>query len=1145
MSNSETGLREKAANHSLRLKPGMYVRTPWDIDREDGEYRDYRIGQIANIDELGNKALIFFLVEELGDEPNNVPRAYSLDYIRRCLILPNTEFTHVDDGVKGEILICCNKEINLGEFLDYFVRYKGRITQLPENELIVTSTRQDPKPQEQMRSYELHHPKYRSLRNEIIECYSELESTTFGIEDLVGSRVHLLSHQAEAIVNVLNSPTPRFMLADEVGLGKTIEACVILKALRRREEKFRTLVFAPDSITQQWHNELDSKFWLDFLMTYGTQDVQTDSPGSIISFEELQRNPMLSQILARDEWGLLIVDEAHKLRKDSALYDQISDLSKTISRLLLLSATPIQQRRDEFLALLRLLDPIRYQEISESDFGTILEAQDAIRKKIAYLQPVMNDKDFQPDEFLEEIDDLKDTLEDPVLSDLINDFSTSDDKFRKLNKAREIVAYICENYRVESRMIRNRRVSIDIDLPTRILDESYCYEPTETEMEVLEELYDYVDEYLGVKGTGQIEIEFCRILLHAAASSPHALLGLLETRQNMLNSLQGDEPDLEFDESLTTYASPRHEQSRIHAIMETAPFYQNEPDFMERLHWKTSRWLKLTDEVLEAQSPYNLDPERSHRFIQVIKSLKDCQLANSNAKTLIFSFWPATIDAVIPILKSFFGLKSLATFHSNMSPEELEYEADKFQSDDECQILLCDELGGEGRNFQIAEEIIHIDLPWTPSQIEQRIGRVDRLGRRGEVTSILPYAIETIEHDLFRIWNDAFELFTKSMSGMEIALEEIQDNLLLGIGNSVRRGISEVIPQMTELAQNLKEVVEQERYFEEGSINQPFRRSFSKVREKYRDGSVIREPLLEWAKLAGLTFDYSPHEDIVTFTPKDFNYRSIENAKFHPPNMEEALRRSRKQHDLVIKGTFNRELAVVREDLVFFAPTDDPWSDAIAGNALEAERGRCCAIHRISSDINSSWEGFELLYSYQINPKPLFTEGYYPSHLFSGQGYLLSSTLRFLISSDGKILKRSDPIWNIIKRPFENAVDKHLGRRSDTAHGLSHLRDLYPKDAWEEIISLVLDTANNILKDELSITDELALEASLDFARKMDGLKASISWKANNSGETITSHEKESLSEFKVVSKSLVVGIRYPRINLESFCFWIVESANK
>src|SRR5260370_23079252 len=149
----------------------------------------------------------------------------------------------------------------------------------------------------------------------------------------------------------------------------------------------------------------------------------------------------------------------------------------------------------------------------------------------------------------------------------------------------------------------------------------------------------------------------------------------------------------------------------------------------------------------------------------------------------------------------------VARFAAQVDMERLQAEGVAFQSSDRCRILLCDELGGEGRNFQIASQIIHIDLPWTPAQLEQRIGRVDRFGREGTVLSIVSFAQNWPEHELLRIWQGAYHLFTQSMSGLEIALETIQNRLLDAICESSREGIANLVDAMVDEAEKLRQAV--------------------------------------------------------------------------------------------------------------------------------------------------------------------------------------------------------------------------------------------------------------------------------------------------------------------------------------------------
>src|SRR5690606_15190898 len=118
---------------------------------------------------------------------------------------------------------------------------------------------------------------------------------------------------------------------------------------------------------------------------------------------------------------------------------------------------------------------------------------------------------------------------------------------------------------------------------------------------------------------------------------------------------------------------------------------------------------------------------------------------------------------------------------------------------------------------------------------------------------------------------------------------------------------------------------------------------------KYRDGRILERAVLSWAHHAGLKHDYDRSSGITTFFPKHFNSKSMENANILTlPDMDEAIRRAGRRFTQSIRGTFSRDLAISREDLVFFAPGDDPWFDWIVQNAERADRGRCCAIFRRS-----------------------------------------------------------------------------------------------------------------------------------------------------------------------------------------------------
>ncbi|MBO0794652.1 MAG: hypothetical protein J2P36_27370, partial [Ktedonobacteraceae bacterium] len=422
---------------------------------------------------------------------------------------------------------------------------------------------------------------------------------------------------------------------------------------------------------------------------------------------------------------------------------------------------------------------------------------------------------------------------------------------------------------------------INAPMPQRALDASWAYTPEIIEAEALEDLYEYISAYSKTFTDHPLVTEYCKIWMHASASSPHALLDILESRIAYVTTPTENVPP-QISKQLSVPAAPRFETQRVERILEYAPLLQDELSrFLEPLLVLVERWLDKTDQVLsEALQRSRQSPQPvGHRLVNVLNALHKAMSANPSTKVIVFSGWLQTLEALLPHLEHCYGENVIAQFTCGLDDEQLQINADNFQSIPHCRILLCDELGGEGRNFQIADQIIHIDLPWTPAQLEQRIGRVDRLGRSGLVRSIIPYAQDWPEEDLFHIWQDAFQLFTRSMSGMEIVLEGIQEELLDAIKINPRTGLAQLVEGMVSKAEDLREAVEEERYFEEASVNTNLREEFDHISERFQDGKLLRTACLKWASIVGLSTTYNQQTDILIFQPRRFNLASMNKAR--------------------------------------------------------------------------------------------------------------------------------------------------------------------------------------------------------------------------------------------------------------------------
>lgn len=190
-----------------------------------------------------------------------------------------------------------------------------------------------------------------------------LENSIYGFKELAGAKIYLLPHQMNSIMRCLQDSPCRYMLADEVGMGKTVEAISILKLFLLHRSDMRALILVPDQLMEQWKKELLIKFGID---------PKTVVNGNHVTIQLMSR---LTLADCTAHWDFVIIDEVHRYLENDQIYSRLHLLSMHTDNILLLSATPVQQRREEYLSLLRLLQPHKYDCCTESQFNTLIEKQ--------------------------------------------------------------------------------------------------------------------------------------------------------------------------------------------------------------------------------------------------------------------------------------------------------------------------------------------------------------------------------------------------------------------------------------------------------------------------------------------------------------------------------------------------------------------------------------------------------------------------------------------------------------------------------------------------------------------------------------------------------------------------------------------------
>lgn len=499
-----------------------------------------------------------------------------------------------------------------------------------------------------------------------------------------GPRIDLIPHQLYIADEVARRHAPRVLLADEVGLGKTIEAGLILHRLLLAGRVERALIVVPDSLTHQWLVELLRRFSLSVTLLDESQSqaLGEGNPfdsGQIILASQgwLFANPNRQQQALASRFDLLVVDEAHHLdwREDGsgAGYQCVEALAAEIDGLLLLTATPEQMGVESHFARLRLLDPERYHDIARfkeeerhyADVAAAIEALDALPESAdarAAIDAVIDDRDSQA---------LLATLANAEASDEQRD--TARDQLRDA---------LLDRHGTGRVMFRNSRRHVG-GFPER--------------------------------------------RLHTAT------LALPSAYRRVLRRLERDE---DYLDELLIETGLDHPDVLIY------------PDAMYR---------ELSSDPLNAEDWWHVDP----RINWLLEQLSDDSGSGfAGEKVLVIAHHRETAEGVAEGLRTLGGYHA-PVFHEDLSLIERDRAAAAFaDEEDGCQVLVCSEIGSEGRNFQFCRHLVMFDMPQHPDQLEQRIGRLDRIGQQHAIEIHVPQFEHSPGERLMRWYHEGMDAFS-------------------------------------------------------------------------------------------------------------------------------------------------------------------------------------------------------------------------------------------------------------------------------------------------------------------------------------------------------------------------------------------------
>ena len=597
------------------------------------------------------------------------------------------------------------------------------------------------------------------------------------------ARVDLKPHQVSVVHRVTSSYPHRFLLCDEVGLGKTIEAAMVVKELRARGLAGRVLILVPSGLVRQWQFELKTKFnetfaifdnnTFQYLKSKGVRNPWTDHDSVITSQTWASWSQERRDEIASVDWDLIIVDEAHHARRQRTgsrvtvtnLYRLVSELTSRpeFARrgVLFLTATPLQLQRHELFSLVEMLSPVLFA--SEDDFVSHLQDLSGLNILV---------EELTGDGSVSELTERATALLGGQPADL-----------QGLD-AGELIDRLRARHRLSEVLIRNRRSMIGGFLPRKAF--RWEVEVTEDERAVQIEMDSIIaDGYREAERTRQASVGFLMVMWQKlAASSSRALLKSLEGRRDRL--LQGRiAASLSAEEAEEDLSADR-EASDIIKDLPAASVYE----------------LSRIDRVIELLKVINID-SKARTFIEKLQELFHEE--DPDGKVIVFTEFRETQDMLVELCAA--QGWSAHRFHGQLNSLQKEAAIDSFRVGTGPQVLVSTEAGGEGRNFQFAHILVNYDLPWNPMRVEQRIGRVDRIGQEHPVTIFNFHVQGTIEGRILDVLERRIHLFEESIGGLDPILGEAEAD----IRAALRATAEERDNELERVAKRLEERVRQAR----------------------------------------------------------------------------------------------------------------------------------------------------------------------------------------------------------------------------------------------------------------------------------------------------------------------------------------------
>ncbi|MCY1045632.1 protein DpdE [Corallococcus sp. bb12-1] len=931
-----------------------------------------------------------------------------------------------------------------------------------------------------------------------------------GITALAASGIEFYPHQISAVQKVLSDPVQRYLLADEVGLGKTIEAGILIRQhLIDFPHTARVLVVVPDHLQEQWQEELRTRF-----------SIRRSDPIFFATYSEL----LATSSSSAKPFTLLVVDEIHQPAlgafergaRTHELFERLVHFARTTPRILLLSGTPVLHQEDGFLAMLHLLDPAAYP----------LEEREAFRRRVAeraeVAQCAAELADETPAMFAENaVERLASLFQDDTrltaLCEAARRELTQAGDTSSRQATRALRRHVVETYRLHRRIIRTRREDprLKEHLARRPgLERIPCTDPArEAAAKALARWYGSLPLDIDGKPPESARSLFAT-LVEASLSHPWVLARVLRQRQAALTMWK-----------------------QVPEPLGVPSLFANEA--------------ALVSEVLQRLDELLTDEPRVQRLVEWLRTTKK--------KCVVFVDDEEVAERVVLELRAAIGPNAVAWVGELQAGSDSEREAEEEDGDEDpppgpvarfgegtaTRVLVCDRQSEEGLNLQrIRASVVFYDHPLSPPRIEQRIGRVDRLEALAKLQFLGFEPVGAFEEQWLKYLEEAVGLFRQSVAPLQYVLARSVErvrHLLASAGAeaiSIERG--RLLDPQEGLEAERRRILEQDLLDALEAKPGEEQRIEAMGEEDERSGEDAPDAFAAWLEQrlqfrrdnsGDDTFSYV-HTPDTKLPLLDVLERFFDHA-----DRQAAGRRRRDQFPL---GPFTFERDVSEEGTADLLRVGHPFVEAVEALLHADDRGAAFACCRYEPSLQDRPASLYFRFDFVVQADVSSAQDQLPSDWASPEALRRRANALFPVmqrilwfDANGQHVEDS-ALLQLLEQPYSRRLRPDGGRDVNLRQERWKLADaLLPIPDWNDLCHRVRERAEEVLRSGPDFVS--ACEAATTRLREetfeVDAILESRL--SRLSGAVREAETRAALAE-KAIAQSLTEGVARPAVRLDS-----------